>query len=87
MSDGQGGLAPSKQQFAVALAATMVDDEKAIVYQPPGTGKTRSIISYVYLIAQKTKNAKIAVRFPNWKLKQQDMPAYDILKAIVPIGT
>ena len=37
----------------------MLPSLKTIFHQPPGTGKTRSIVSFVYLYANEEKDAKI----------------------------
>ena len=87
MQEGIHGLSPSKHQFAAALVAVRFPAEKLIMTQPPGTGKTRTILSYVYLYAQQHPDAKITVHFPNLTLKKQDEPAYDILSRILPETT
>ena len=87
MQEGVHGLAPSKQQFAAALVAVRFPAEKLIMLQPPGTGKTRTILSYVYLYAQQHNDAKISVHFPNLALKKQDEAAYEILDRIIPETT
>ena len=87
MQEGVHGLKPSKQQFAAALVAVSSPDEKIIMHQPPGTGKTRTLIAYIYLYAQRHADASICLRFPSLTLKQQDEPAYDILTRILPAGT
>ena len=87
MQEGVHGLSPSKQQFAAALVAVRFPADKLIMLQPPGTGKTRTILSYVYLYAQQQADAKISVHFPNLTLKKQDEAAYDILSRILPEAT
>ena len=87
MQEGVHGLSPSKHQFAAALVAVRFPSQKLIMLQPPGTGKTRTILSYVYLYAQQHTDAKISVHFPNFLLKKQDEGAYDILSRILPEAT
>ena len=53
----------------MGFVANMLPHDKLIMHQPPGTGKTRSILSFVYLYAQQHANSKIVVRFPSVTLK------------------
>ena len=71
----------------MGFVANLLPQEKVVMHQPPGTGKTRSILSFVYLYAQQHANSKIVVRFPSQALKNQDALAYSMLRCILPQGT
>lgn len=66
MSESDVSYAPTRQQFAVALAAEQGNVNQRLVFsQPPGTGKTRTIFSFIYLRCLERPDAKIVVRFPS----------------------
>ena len=53
--------------------------------QPAGTGKTRTIMSYIYMRAVLHPGlVHFVVRFVNKLLQNQDSEAYDVLSAILP---
>ena len=67
-------LAPSVMQFAVAVAAflNMETELKQVWSQPPGTGKTRTLVSLVYLLSTLKQQKHITIRCPSKVLLDQD---------------
>ena len=54
----EDGLAPSAHQFAVGMAAChflLAGSTKQLWSQAPGTGKSRSMLSMVYILAKEYK--------------------------------
>ena len=57
----------------------------SVFSQPAGTGKTRTIMSFIYMRAVLHSGpVHFVVRFVNKQLQDQDSAAYDILNAILP---
>ena len=72
MQEGVGGLEPSKQQFAAAFVAIRHPGEKLLMSQPPGTGKTRTLVSLAYIMASLGGYKDITLRFTSKLTLQQD---------------
>ena len=72
-------------QFAVAVAAflNMETQLKQVWSQPPGTGKTRTLVSLVYLLSTLNKQKHITIRCPSKILLDQDQFALEEIKAAV----
>ena len=72
-------------QFAVAVAAylNMQEQLKQVWSQPPGTGKTRTLVSLVYLLATLDQVPHITVRSWNNILLKQDQFALEEIRATV----
>ena len=81
--------APSVMQFAVAVSAylNMKSQLHQVWSQPPGTGKTRTLMSLVYILSTVDKCADITVRCPNRLLHDQDSSALEEIKAAVKADT
>ena len=79
------GQAPSVMQFAVAVAAylNMQGQLHQVWSQPPGTGKTRTLVSLVYILSTIGNAPDITVRCPSKLLLEQDQFALEEVKAAV----
>ena len=71
-------LEPSKMQYAVAAAAFHIRNNvnRQIWQQPPGTGKTRTLLCLIFLMANHGDGNDIVVRFSNKILLEQDKRAF-----------
>ena len=81
--------APSVMQFAVAVSAylNMQGQLHQVWSQPPGTGKTRTLMALVYILSTLGKVPDITIRCPNKLLMDQDQFALDEIKAAVKRDT
>ena len=72
-------------QFAVAVAAylNMTTQLKQVWSQPPGTGKTRTLVSLVYLLSTLDRAPHVTIRCPSRVLMEQDEFALEEIKAAV----
>ena len=78
-------LEPSVMQMAVAVSAyqQLPTAKRQIWSQPPGTGKTRTLLSLIYLLAVNGEHKDIVVRFSSKLLYLQDRKAFKDMQAYV----
>ena len=81
--------APSVMQFAVAVSGylNMTSQLHQIWSQPPGTGKTRTLMSLVYILSTIGKYPNINVRCHSRLLLDQDKFALEEIKGVVRADT